>query len=129
MDISSQIIWHGQVSHDEVGVLMDSADIFLFTSVSEATSTVTMEAISHGLPVVCFDTCGFGPLVEHEMGIKIPLGAPEVSVGLFASAIRKLVGDPALRTRMSLACYQKSPELSWEYKIKRVLALYREIKA
>ncbi len=127
LNVSSQINWHGQVNHDEVGVLMDSADIFFFTSVSEATSTVAMEAISHGLPVVCFDTCGFGPLVEHEMGIKIPLGTPEESAGLFASAIRKLVDDPALRTRMSHACYRKSPELSWDFKIRKVLSLYREI--
>ncbi len=126
LDISSRIHWQGQVSHAKVGVLMDSADIFLFTSVSEATSTVTMEAISHGLPVVCFDTCGFGPLVEPEMGIKVPLGKPEESVELFASAIGKLVDDPALRARMSQACYRKSPELSWNYKIQKVLSLYRE---
>ena len=122
--VSPKVRWHGQVGHSEVGELMDQSDIFLFTSVVEATSTVTMEAISHGLPVVCFDTCGFGPLVEPGMGIKIPLGTPEDSVGLFASAIRKLVDDPALRTRMSQACYQKSPELSWDSKIKRVLSFY-----
>ncbi len=126
LDISSLINWHGQVSHDDVGVLMDSADIFLFTSVSEATSTVTMEAISHGLPVVCFDTCGFGPLVEPEMGIKIPLGTPEESAGLFAAAIRRLVNDPELRDRMSQACYSKAPALSWDYKIERVLSLYSD---
>ena len=127
LNVSSQINWHGQVNHDEVGVLMDSADIFLFTSVSEATSTVTMEAISHGLPVVCFDACGFGLVVEDGMGIKIPLGDPAESAKAFAFAIQKLVESPSLRARMSETCYRKASILSWDYKVKRVLSLYEEV--
>ena len=127
LDVSSRVNWKGQVSHYEVGVLMDSADIFLFTSVSEATSTVTMEAISHGLPVVCFDACGFGLVVEDGMGIKIPLGDPAESAKAFAFAIQKLVESPSLRARMSETCYRKASILSWDYKVKRVLSLYEEV--
>ena len=124
LGIETQVNWHGQVGHEEVGALMDSSDIFVFTSVVEATSTVVMEAISHGLPVVCFDACGFGPLIEPDMGIKIPLSSPEDGIVSFAAAIRHLANQPALRTRMSLACYEKAKELSWNHKIKKVLSLY-----
>ena len=34
-----------------------------FTSVSEGTSSVVLESISNHLPVFCFNTCGFGPIV------------------------------------------------------------------
>lgn len=124
LGVEAQVNWHGQVGHEEVGALMDSSDIFVFTSVVEATSTVMMEAISHGLPVVCFDACGFGPLIEPDMGIKIPLSSPEDGIVSFAAAIRHLANQPALRTRMSLACYEKAKELSWNHKIKKVLSLY-----
>ena len=124
LGIEAQVNWHGQVGHEEVGALMDSSDIFVFTSVVEATSTVVMEAISHGLPVVCFDACGFGPLIEPDMGIKIPLSSPADGIVSFAAAIQHLANQPALRTRMSLACYEKAKELSWNHKIKKVLSLY-----
>ncbi len=126
LGVTDQVCWHGQVPHDQVGELMDRADLFLFTSVSEATSTVTMEAISHGLPVICFDTCGFGLVVDGDMGIKIPLGDPEESTRLFAAAIKRLSQDPQLRRTMSEACYRKTPSLSWDAKIRRVLEVYQK---
>lgn len=127
LGIGGQLVWHGQVPHDQVGNLMDQADVFFFTSVSEATSTVTMEAISHGLPVVCFDICGFGPVVGDDMGVKIPLTTPEDSVFRFADALRNLVEHPAMREGMSQACYRKAPTLSWDVKIGEVCRVYSEV--
>lgn len=127
LGIGEQLVWHGQVSHDKVGTLMDQADIFFFTSVSEATSTVTMEAISHGLPVVCFDMCGFGPVVEEDMGVKLPLTTPDESVRRFAAIIRNLAENPSLRKEMSQACYRKAPALSWDVKIEKMCRIYEDI--
>ena len=48
--------------------------VFLFfTSIMEATLTVVLEAISVGLPVLCFNTCGLGPIVKDFAGITIEL--------------------------------------------------------
>ena len=55
-------------------------DLFFFTSVSEDTSTVVLEAISSQLPILCFDTCGFGYVINEKVGIKIPLTNPKQSV-------------------------------------------------
>ena len=127
LGVEDLVKWHGQVGHEQVGELMDQADVFLFTSVHEATSTVTMEAISHGLPVICFDACGFGPVVDDDMGIKIPLGDPDDSILRFADAVMLLATDSELRAKMSQACYDKAPGLSWETKMKKVQELYMEL--
>ena len=124
LGIEHMVSWHGQIPHEEVGPMMDRADIFLFTSVHEATSTVIMEAITHGLPIICFDSCGFGPLVTEDMGIKIPLSNPETSIRNFAAAIRRLCCNPSLRKQASEACYAKAGDLSWKGKIPKVLSLY-----
>ncbi|HBK95260.1 MAG TPA: glycosyl transferase family 1, partial [Porphyromonadaceae bacterium] len=60
LGISDQVVWHGNQSHAVVQQAMREAQLFFFTSVSEDTSTVILEAISNRLPVLCFDACGFG---------------------------------------------------------------------
>ncbi len=47
------------MNHEEINSIMQESDLFFFTSIMDATSTVVMEAIQNRLPVVCFDTCGF----------------------------------------------------------------------
>ena len=79
-----RIIWHGYVNHEEINNLMRSSNVFLFTSIMEATSTVVMEALQNYLPVVCFNTCGMGTIVDESVGITIPISTPQKSVKDFA---------------------------------------------
>lgn len=127
LQIEDKVIWHGQVSHEKVGELLSAADVFFFTSVYEATSTVCMEAISHGLPIICFDTCGFGPLVDDQMGIKIPLSMPEESIALFAEAIRRLIANPEKIQELSRNAFARVAGLTWDAKIQKLLSIYDEL--
>ena len=127
LKIAGQVDWVGQVSHDSVVALMRESDLFFFTSIMEATSTVVMEALSNGLPVLCFDTCGFGPLVNENIGVKIPVTTPDDSIGRFADAVRHLAANPERLARMSEAAAEKAKELTWDGKIANVSALYQEL--
>lgn len=69
---------------------MRNAHLFLFTSINEDTSTVVLEAISNQLPVVCFDTCGMGYVIDKSIGIKVPLSTPQQSINDFARVLNKL---------------------------------------
>ena len=117
----------GGRSHDEVVSAMKFADLFLFTSVSEDTSTVVLEAVSYGLPVLCFDACGMSTVINEDVGIKIPLTNPEQSVKDFANAIRTLYNNRSLLQTMSKNCYKRACELSWDNKAKLVLAMYENV--
>ena len=126
--IADQCVIHGSVSHDEVLRIMGKADIFLFTSVAEGTPHVVLEAISMGLPVVCFDTCGQGDCVTDDIGIKIPLTTPDQSVKDFAERIEYLYKHREVLTKMSENCKHRAEELSWERKAKEMISLYNKVK-
>jgi len=125
--IADICIVHGSVSHDNVLELMKSADIFLFTSVAEGTPHVVLEAISVGLPILCFDTCGQGDCVNKEVGIKIPLSTPEQSVKDFAKEIDFLYHHREILQVMSENCIQRVEELSWSNKALAITKAYKRI--
>jgi Glycosyltransferase len=119
--------WHGQVDNGAVHEMMRQAHLFLFTSISETTSTVVPEAINNGLPVVCFDACGFGPLVSDKIGRKIPMSDPGKAVQDFARQIRELYQDRDLLDSLSGNCREASEALSWEGKALRVTETYQKL--
>lgn len=73
LGVEGKCVWHGMVSNEEVQGFMRGSDLFFFPSIMEATSTVLVEALMNRLPVLCFDTCGMGTIVDETVGCKIPL--------------------------------------------------------
>ena len=126
LGVSDRVIWHGKVPHAQVLEWMCSCDLFLFTSVHEVTSTVIMEAISAGLPIVCFDTCGFGPIVDEQIGRKLPCSNPQQAVRDFSDAIDWLYRHPEARAAMSARAGDRLRSLTWNYKMQKLNLLYGE---
>jgi len=129
LEIGNMIIWHGQVNHEEVNNLMRQSDLFLFTSIMDATSTVVMEAIQNQLPVICHDTCGFGTVVDESIGVKVPLSNPEQSVRDFAAVIRSLYEDRNRLKALSDNCKDRIKLFEWDYKARTMVDIYRSVLA
>lgn len=127
LGITDLCVWHGAVSHDEVQRLMQQSDVFLFTSVAEGTPHVVLEAITNHLPILCFDTCGQGDVVNEEVGIKIPLTNPSQSVRDFAEKIEYLYSHRDVLEVMSDNCRQRQLELSWDRKAEEMVGMYNEL--
>ena len=122
IDGNIKIQWMGNKPNSVVHEEMSSSHVFMFTSISEDTSTVVMEAISNAIPIVCFDTCGMGYVVTNDIGIKIPLTNPSQSVDDFAGALTTLYNDRERLKNMSHNCKQRCEQLSWDNKIKEFLS-------
>lgn len=122
-----KIEWMGNCTNDSVQKAMRESHLFFFTSVSEDTSTVVMEAISNHLPILCFNTCGMGYVVNDKVGIKIPLTNPEQSVKDFAEKIEYLYTHRHVLKRMSDNCRERQRELSWDNKAKMMVEIYNQI--
>ena len=127
LQIEDKCVWHGKVEHSKIQQMMADSDVFFFTSIMEATSTVMLEAISSCLPVLCFDTCGFGPLISNRIGGKIPLSNPEQSVKEFAEQIRLMYHDRAILNEMSKNEFTYRNQLSWESKAEQMFDIYKSV--
>ena len=121
-----QIEWKGNLPNNEIQKAMQEGHLFFFTSVNEDTSTVIMEAISNNLPVLCFDTCGMGFIINDKVGIKIPLTNPHQSVKDFAKKIEYLYNNRNILKQMSDNCLKRQKELSWDNKAKKMVELYQK---
>lgn len=127
LGISGQVIWHGDKPHAVVQQAMREAQLFFFTSISEDTSTVVLEAVSNRLPVLCFDTCGFGAIIDETVGRKIPLTNPEKSVDDFSKYLNLFYANRPLLEELALNCKRLQQQLSWDEKAKKIVRLYQEI--
>ena len=127
LGIAEKIIWTGQLPHAQAALEMSKAHLFTFPSLQEASSTVTLEALSLGLPVICHDACGMGFIVNDDCGIKIPMISPEQSIAGYANAFRRLHGNPAELTRLSQGALRRSEELSWDYAAEQIAMGYDRV--
>ena len=86
-----------------------------------------LEAIGASLPIVCFDTCGFGPIVDDSIGRKIRITNPEQSVKDFAKVIRNLYHHRELLPQMSDNCTAKQKMHSWNHNAVFVVEQYERL--
>jgi glycosyltransferase involved in cell wall biosynthesis len=129
LGVGDRIRWLGELSHQEALRHMDLGHVFVSTSVLESTSTVVMEALSLGLPVICHDACGMASAVTERCGIKVPLISPNRSVEGFASALTRLIRDPELVESLSEGALERSRELTWQRKARAMVETYETILA
>lgn len=127
LGIEDNVVWKGNIENSKVKEEMHKSDIFFFTSVSEDTSTVVLEAVSCGLPVLCFDTCGMGYVINESVGHKIPLTNPRQSADDFAEKINYLYNNIEFLQKLSDGCKQRQKELSWDNKAKQMVELYNKV--
>lgn len=59
-------IFMGMVTHAQLAVAYASADLFLFTSLTETFGNVTLEALASGTPVLAFDCAAAKEVIEDE---------------------------------------------------------------
>ena len=128
LGIEDNVVWKGNIENSKVKEEMHKSDIFFFTSVSEDTSTVVLEAVSCGLPVLCFDTCGMGYVINESVGQKVPLTNPRQSADDFAEKINYLYNNREFLQKLSDGCKQRQKELSWDNKAKQMVELYNKVK-
>jgi glycosyltransferase involved in cell wall biosynthesis len=126
LNVNEQIKWHGNRPNQEILEHMKTSQLFFFTSVSDDTPVAVLESLSAGLPVICFDACGFGYVVNDAVGLKIKFSNPAESVKEFAEKIEYLYYNREKLKEMALNCIQRQKELSWENKAKQMLELYEQ---
>ncbi len=105
----------GDIPDEQLGPIYRQADIFAMTSMPhkhsvEGFGLVYLEAGAHGLPVIAHAIGGVPEAVlDGETGLLV---APGDSAALTA-AFARLLGDPALRSRLGAAGRARAHQHSW----------------
>lgn len=120
--------WYGWVDRTKAIDIMQSCDLFCITSLSDLTSTVLLEALSYGLPVISLDHCGFSNIITDECGIKIPIKNKRQVIHDIAKAIDRLNGDENLRQQLSKGAHIRALHYSWKEKGNIINQLYNECR-
>ncbi len=84
----------------DVPAVLAACDVFVLPSLWEGLPLTVLEAMRAGAAVVASDVDGTGEVVRHgETGLLVPPG----DVDALAAALRELLADAALRTRLAAA--------------------------
>lgn len=127
LSVNGICTWYGKIPNDEVQRMMREKDLFFFTSVFEGGPHVILESITNNIPILCFDTCGQGVVVDESIGMKVPLTNQKEGVAAFAEKLDYINNNRELLTQMSANCTKKQQELSWDSKVNKMIEIYNSI--
>jgi len=97
LGIGPDLIWTGFIGGEDKLSAMASASMYVLPSRSENFGIALVEAMAAGLPCVLTDEIGIAiDAREYDAGLVAPC-----EVGPLANAMRRLIDDPELRTRLS----------------------------
>ena len=90
---------------DDLGVFMDSLDVFLYLSRAEGLGSAILLAMAHGLPIIASRVGGIPEIVRHnETGLLVTdLPAGETFNAELCSAVSLLLRNEQMRRQLGLA--------------------------
>jgi glycosyltransferase involved in cell wall biosynthesis len=124
LGVEGRCTWHGWVPRDKALSVIRGAHLFAITSLKDLTSTVLLEAISQGVPVVSLDHCGFSDVLEGSCGVRIPVTTQPRMAEDFAAAILRLWRDEAQRVGLAAGARATAEAFTWEAKADTLAKVY-----
>jgi len=115
------------IERDKLAMIYHAADAFLFPS-HEGAGMVVSEALSYGLPVLCFDNCGPGEFVNNTCGLTIPYQDYDKVVKYFSEDLMRLFKNEDTLARLSAgARRQHRNRFTWDVKGEMFRTVYEDI--
>lgn len=124
-----RITFLGAVAHETVFEVMKRSHVFCITSVKDDTSSVLLEALQHGLPIIAPDSCGFAGVVTEECGIKIRIDWPNAFARSYGAALNHLAQDESLRMQLAHGATKRAEAFTWAHKTQRLKEIYTALVA
>jgi glycosyltransferase involved in cell wall biosynthesis len=124
LGLQSRIEWIERLPQAELFARYRDFDALLFPSLHDSSGNVVMEALSFGLPVVCFDLGGPADIVTAGSGCVVPTaGRDEAGVtDAMAQALLKLQREPGTYEALSVGALERAKELDWADQAARIKA-------
>jgi glycosyltransferase involved in cell wall biosynthesis len=112
-----------RIPQGELFNLYDTHDLLLFPSLHDSGGLVVLEALSRGLPVICFDLGGPKEVVTANSGVVVKTDGQntEQLAILLAATISRLLESPEKITELSRGATMRAQEFILS---KRIVELY-----
>lgn len=122
--LEDRIEFAGYVAPDALTQHYAAASLFALATHYEGYGMVFAEAMAHGLPIVTCDGGAVSQTVPGDAGLLTPVG----DATAFATALRRVLVDDALRRQMSTASARHGRALpDWDTTARHVACLITEI--
>lgn len=122
LGIEAFVHFLGYVEERELGVLYQSAHLFLFPSLFEGFGLPVLEAQSYGVPVMTANNSSLPEIAGDGALLVDP-----TDVDALADAMLRLSVDDALRRQLIAAGYENVKRFSWEKAARETLAVFEKI--
>jgi len=99
--VPKSVRFMGSIENSEVMKELEASSVFCFGSMHDSGGYSLLEAMSVGLPVVCFDLAGPGVIIDETCGVKIQVDEISLVVKNFAGALDNLQQNRELCTKLS----------------------------
>lgn len=125
-NLSKKVTLHGFRNKDYIDDILHNSSIYLMTSFTESFGIVLIEAMSHGVPCIAFDSAeGARELIDHgENGYLIK----DRDFSKYINKVFKLIDDKTLRETIGKNAYEEAKSYTGEVVIKLWIDLLEEAK-
>lgn len=127
LGVADRCTFRGKVDRLTVLNEMKKSHIFLQTSMRDLTSTVLIEALASGLPVISFPFGGFKDIVNEKNGMLLSAYSYKQMVSELALAIISIYKDERLRQALAQQAILDAEKFSWENKASSFMKIYWEL--
>jgi glycosyltransferase involved in cell wall biosynthesis len=116
------VIFTGYVPHEDLPLLMNAADVFVFPSLYEGFGLPTLEAMSCGTPVITSNISSLPEIVGKAAVLVDPYSEEDIALGM-----QKVLEDTAFRQHLAESGLFQSAKFSWEKAAAQTMGVYRQV--
>ena len=122
LGLQARVHFTGWVPHDDLPLLYNLADLFVFPSLYEGFGLPLIEAMACGCPVLTADR-GSPPEVTGDAAFLVnPLDVDQLAQGM-----RTLLTDPSARNDLRTKGLERAKAFSWDRCAEQVLTLFERV--
>jgi glycosyltransferase involved in cell wall biosynthesis len=124
LQVTAQVTMCGRVSPRDVPALFGRMYVFALTSDHDGMPNALLEAAAAGVPLVATAVGAIPDIMTTEVdGLVVPPGQPQA----LAEALTRVLSDPELASRLSLAARRLAERFDYAVERSEWLELYRKL--
>lgn len=122
MELGEDVVYTGYVPHEDLPLLMNAAEVFVFPSLYEGFGLPVLEAMSCGTPVVTSNLSSLPEIVGDAAVLVDPYDEESIAAGL-----QKVLEDSDFRHRLRSKGLEQASRFSWANAASKTLEVYKQV--